>query len=109
MDLLKRYVHEVGRRLPRKQRADIEAELHSTLVDTLESRVEGEPTEQDQIELLKEFGPPVEVAASYRGGEQYLIGPDLYPLFRMVTGIVLPSWSSKSAPSRSSTARWICS
>ena len=89
MSLIDRYVYEVGRRLPRKDRADIEAELESTLVDTLEDRVVGEPTEEDMVELLKEFGPPDKVAASYRGGGQYLIGPDLFPLFRMVTGIVI--------------------
>ena len=89
MNLIERYVREVGRRLPRKDRKDIETELHSTLVDTLEDRAEGEPTEEDEIELLIEFGPPGKVAASYRGGDQYLIGPEMFPLFRMVTGIVI--------------------
>jgi len=89
MNLIDRYVYEVGRRLPRKDRADIETELHSTLVDTLEDRVEGEPSEDDVVQILKEFGPPAQVAASYRGGDRYLVGPELFPLFRMVTGIVL--------------------
>ena len=39
MDLIDRYVHEVGRYLPRKNRADIQAELRSLLIDTLEARV----------------------------------------------------------------------
>lgn len=89
MNLIDRYVHEVGRRLPRKKRADIETELQSTLNDTLDSRIEGEPSEEDVVQLLKDFGPPTEVAASYHGDGQYLIGPDIYPFFRMVTGIVL--------------------
>jgi hypothetical protein len=89
MNLIDRYIREVGRHLPRKNRADIQAELHSLLVDSLEARVEGEPTEEDVINLLKEFGPPEKVAASYWKEGQYLIGPRLYPFFRMVVSIVL--------------------
>jgi hypothetical protein len=89
MELIDRYVHEVGRHLPRKNRADIQVELQSTLADTLEDRVEGEPTQEDVELLLKEFGPPQQVAASYWPQGQYLIGPSLFPLFRMVVGIVL--------------------
>lgn len=89
MELINRYVQEVGRHLPRKNRGDIKAELQSTLNDTLESRVEGEPTQDDVVELLREFGPPRQVAASYWPEGQYLIGPRLYPFFRMVVWIVL--------------------
>lgn len=89
MELIDRYVKEVGRHLPRNKRGDIQAELQSTLVDTLEARVQGEPSEEDVVELLKEFGPPQKVAASYWPEGQYLIGPKLYPLFRLVVGITL--------------------
>ena len=89
MDLIKRYVQAVGRQLPRKNQADILAELQSTLADTLEARVEGEATEEQVVALLKEFGSPEKVAASYWPEGQYLIGPRLYPLFRMVAGIAL--------------------
>lgn len=89
MELINRYVQEVGRHLPRKNRGDIKAELQSTLNDTLESRVEGEPTQDDVVELLREFGPPRQVATSYWPEGQYLIGPRLYPFFRMVVWIVL--------------------
>lgn len=88
MDLIDRYVHEVGRRLPRKDRSDIQDELRSNLVDTLEAGAGGAPTVEDQVNLLREFGPPEKVAASYRG-DRVLIGPDLFPFFRMVVGIVL--------------------
>jgi len=49
MELIDRYVQEVGRHLPRKNRTDIQAELQSTLVDTLEARVEGEPSRDDRL------------------------------------------------------------
>lgn len=35
-EMIERYVHEVGRHLPRKNREDIQMELHSLLQDTLE-------------------------------------------------------------------------
>ncbi len=89
MDLIDRYVYEVGRYLPRKNRADIQAELRSLLNDTLEARVAGEPGEGDVVALLKEFGQPEKVAASYQPESQYLIGPELFPIFRMVVGIAL--------------------
>ncbi|MCI0519157.1 MAG: hypothetical protein L0Z70_02745 [Chloroflexi bacterium] len=89
MNLINRYLHEVGRYLPRKNRGDILAELRSLLLDTLDGRVQGEAKEEDYVALLKEFGPPQKVAASYSAQGQYLIGPALYPLFRMIAGIVL--------------------
>jgi len=89
MSLIDRYVYEVGRHLPRKNRSDIQVELRSSLIDALEDRAGQEPTEAEIVELLKEFGPPKVVAASYYPEGQYLIGPPLYPLFRLLAGIVL--------------------
>ena len=89
MNLIERYLHEVRRYLPAKNREDILAEIRSHLTDTLDERVKGEPGEEDMASLLKEMGSPRKLAASYPGGEQYLIGPELYPFFRMVAGIVL--------------------
>ena len=89
MELIDRYVYEVGRYLPRKNRADIQAELRSLLIDTLEAQVEGEAGEEDVVALLKEFGSPAKVAASYRPESQYLVGPELFPIFRTVVGIAL--------------------
>jgi hypothetical protein len=89
MSLLDRYIHEVGRYLPRKNRGDIQAELKSSVVDTLEDRFGQNPSEEQVTELLKEFGRPRDVAASYFPQGQYLVGPTLYPLFRMVSWIVV--------------------
>jgi hypothetical protein len=91
MNLIDRYVHEVGRYLPRKNKADIQAELRSLLVDTLEDRASGEPTEADIVAVLEEFGPPKKVAASYFPEGQYLVGPTLYPVFKLVVAIAIAS------------------
>ncbi len=92
MNLIDIYVSEVGRRLPRKGRADIEAELRSTLEDMLEERSKqaGRPVDEAlTLDLLKEYGAPEKVAATYTG-ERYVIGPQLYPVFLLVLKIVVP-------------------
>lgn len=82
-ELVERYIHQVGRHLPQKERAEIEAELRSQIQDQLEDRYGPSPTQADVAAVLKELGDPRRIAASY-GGEQYLIGPDLYPIMMMV-------------------------
>jgi len=89
MNLIDKYIAEVGKHLPRRQRADIEAEIRSTLMDMLEERKQAETaSEAEVVALLKEYGEPRKVAESYVG-PRYLIGPKLYPLFELVTKIVL--------------------
>lgn len=88
MNLLDKYVAEVGKHLPRNQRADIEKELKSTLEDMLEERNQaGAADEAAVIVLLKEYGEPRKVAESYIG-PRYLIGPRLYPTFELIVKIV---------------------
>ena len=89
MNLIDKYIAEVGKHLPRKNRADIEAEIRSTLEDMLEERSQGEdPADEETVlALLKEYGAPREVAAKYKT-HQYLIGPRLFPLFELVVKIV---------------------
>src|SRR5512135_3638107 len=90
MNIIDRYVAEVGKHLPGKSRADIEAELRSTLEDMLEDRSQkqGRPADETlAIELLKEYGSPGKVAATYHP-TQYLIGPRVYPFFLFVARIV---------------------
>src|SRR5512147_279757 len=90
MNLIDKYIAEVGKHLPRKNRADIEAEIRSTLEDMIEERKQAHGPLDDAavIELLKEYGAPRKVAESYVG-PRYLIGPRIYPFFEMVTRIVL--------------------
>src|SRR5512145_615288 len=90
MNLIDKYIAEVGKHLPRRQRADIQAEIRSTLEDMLEERkqAQGGADDVEIIALLKEYGSPREVADSYVG-PRYLIGPRVYPTFELVTRIVL--------------------
>lgn len=89
-ELFDRYVYQVGRRLPKAQRADVEQELNSLLLDALEERGEdpNEASEEAQAAVLAEFGPPAEMAAHYRPAHQYVIGPRLYPIYWTVVAAV---------------------
>ncbi|MGB8213097.1 MAG: hypothetical protein WCE68_06015 [Anaerolineales bacterium] len=90
-NLIDTYVSEIGRRLPGKTRADIQAEIRSTLQDMLEERSQktGKAVDEEMtLEVLKAYGAPEKVAATYQG-ERYLIGPRLYPIFTAVLRFVL--------------------
>lgn len=89
MELIERYLHETGKYLTRKNRDDILAEIRSHLEDTLDERTGGKPTEEDVVALLKETGSPRKMAASYAPQGQYVVGPELYPIFRLVAGITI--------------------
>jgi hypothetical protein len=92
MNLIERYAVEIGKHLPKRYRSDIQKEIRSTLEDMLEERVQksGQPANDEMVvALLKEFGKPGEVAASYLPPKQ-LIGPQLYPIYSLVVKIVLP-------------------
>jgi hypothetical protein len=91
MNLIESYVSEVGQNLPKKVRADIESEIRSLIQDTLEDRSQaaGQAVDEEMVvAVLKEFGPPAKMAASYLP-PRYLIGPRLFPTFILVIRIVL--------------------
>lgn len=92
MELIDRYVAEVGRNLPEKMRPDIERELRSTLEDMLDDRARAEGRAADEamvVKMLKEYGAPAKVAESYHA-PRYLIGPRVFPLYITIVKIVLP-------------------
>jgi hypothetical protein len=91
MEMIDRYVAEVARNLPEKSRPDIAREIRSLLEDALDDRSQAAgraPDEEMAVALLKEFGDPAKVAASYLP-PKYLIGPQLFPTFITVLKIVL--------------------
>jgi hypothetical protein len=97
MDLIDRYVHEVGRYLPNRLRADVEAELRSLLTESLEERSSAAGRSPDAAlaaEVLREFGRPRDVASRYAPQPEYLIGPRLYPTYRTVVKIAIPIYAA---------------
>jgi hypothetical protein len=92
MNLIDIYISEVGKHLPKKSRTDIQEEIRSALQDLLDDRSQQSGRAIDEeliIKVLKEYGSPEKVAASYLP-ERYLIGPQLFPAFLKTIQIVLP-------------------
>lgn len=90
MDLLDRYIQAVRFWLPRAQQSDIAAELGEDLrsqIEDQEGKLGRKLTELEVASILKERGSPLAVANRYRP-QQYLIGPALFPMYRLVLIIV---------------------
>ena len=92
MSIIDNYMQAVGKDLPRRNRADIEVEIRSLIEDTLADRSKDAKRPVDEamtVEVLKEFGSPEKMAASYHSND-YLVGPRFYRTFLLVARIVLP-------------------
>lgn len=89
-DRIERYIYQVGRYLPKKNRADIEQEIRTLIGDMLEERCGGREAQQKDIDIvLIELGDPRTLAAKYtEKGGRYLIGPAIYPRYIFVLKIV---------------------
>ena len=91
MELIDRYLAAVGVLLPREQREDITAELRDVLLtrrEAKEAELARPLTRKEDEALLKDFGHPAAVAGRY-GRQQYLIGPEIYPIYTLILKIVL--------------------
>ena len=71
-NLVERYIYDVIRRVPEKQREDIRLELSSLIEDMREEE------DISLEEVLEKLGSPAELAKRYRDESNYLIGPDYY-------------------------------
>lgn len=90
MDKIDRYIFAVTRKLPEKQREDIEKELRSLIEDMLLARTKDlEAGEADIEAVLVELGDPGLLADSYRTGKKYLVGPENYDTYFFVLKIVI--------------------
>jgi len=92
MEVIDRYVHEIGEHLPWNLRADVEAELRSLLMDSLEERARAAERPPDPLlaeAVIREFGAPEEVAKRYLPQDQYLIGPRLFPAYQVAVKIAI--------------------
>lgn len=91
MELLDRYLAAVKKHLPWQRQDDILAELRANLESQIEDREAelGRPLTALEVEaILKQMGPPMQVAARYQT-QQYLIGPALFPTYWYLLRLVL--------------------
>jgi len=89
-DQIDRYVYQVSRYLPRRNKADIEQEIRGLIDDMLEKRCAGRAPQPDDIRaVFTELGKPGDLAAKYNDSKRYLIGPALFPIYARVLLIAL--------------------
>jgi hypothetical protein len=87
MALVDRYLQAVKFWLPRNQKDDIIAELSEDLrsqIADLEAELGRKVTDAEVEPILKRCGSPMAVAGRYMP-QQSLIGPVLFPIYRLVT------------------------
>jgi hypothetical protein len=91
MQLLERYLQAVKFWLPKDQKEDIIAELSEDIRSQIEEKEAELGRKLNEVELeaiLKQRGRPILVANRYLPQEQ-LIGPVLFPIYRLVLKIVM--------------------
>ncbi|MBX3032169.1 MAG: hypothetical protein KF809_18655 [Chloroflexi bacterium] len=90
MTLTDRYLGVVLSAVPRAQRPDVERELRSSIADALDDRLAaGEPPEAAEAAVLEGLGDPAALATRLSDRPTSLIGPELFPAWRQVTGSLL--------------------
>jgi hypothetical protein len=95
MTYTERYLAAVLRSIPEPKRADVERELRSSIDDAIEERVAaGEDRSAAERGVLEGLGDPAQLAGAYTGRPTYLVGPELFPLYRKfvprVIAVALP-------------------
>jgi hypothetical protein len=81
--LVDRYVWTALRRVPEQQRADIDRELRTSIEDAVDARVEAGEARDAAIEsTLTDLGDPDRLADSYADRPAFLIGPELFAVWR---------------------------
>lgn len=90
-NILKRYLEAVAVWLPAPQRDDIAAEIAEDLrskIDERELTLGRALDEEELVEILKQRGHPLAIAARYTP-QQYLIGPALFPIYRFIVKAIV--------------------
>jgi|GEM_PF-831411 hypothetical protein len=95
--LTDRFVAEAVRRVPRAQRADIEAELRASIADAVDGGLEsGMDATAAELAALTELGEPVRLAAEFSGHSLALIGPRFYldyvRALQVLLSTLIPLW-----------------
>lgn len=91
-----RYIYAVGEKIPKKQRktcendlrALIETAINEKITDRRKNNEDYQIKESDIFEVLEAFGSPDEMAKRYHSNPSYLIGPELFDLYKLVLVIV---------------------
>ena len=83
MTWTERYLAAVLRSIPPSKRDDVERELRSSIEDGIEERLgTGEDRTAAERAVLEGLGDPAQLAWAYTGRPMYLIGPEIFPIYR---------------------------
>ncbi|MDR0293803.1 MAG: hypothetical protein LBH95_06595 [Oscillospiraceae bacterium] len=85
-EMMERYIYDVTRRLPEKERGEVGRELEAGINDMLPDN----PGEQDVIAALTTLGEPRILAERYRQKARYLISPAMFDPYISVLKVVAP-------------------
>ena len=85
-DMIERYVYDVVRRLPDKERGEVSRELNASIYDMLPENA----GDTEIRETLTCLGSPAELAEKYRSKPRYLISPGIYDDYIRALKWVLP-------------------
>ncbi|AWH93675.1 HAAS signaling domain-containing protein [Dietzia lutea] len=95
--LTDRYIFEVVRHLPEGQRGDISEEIAATIDDMIAAELDADTGPAGRIDptaaehtVLRRLGDPAQLARRYSGVRQYLVGPDVYPVWSRVLRWLVP-------------------
>lgn len=88
--LTDRYIDAVLRRVPGRQRPDIERELRTSIADAVDDRLQAgaEPAEAEAA-VLTDLGDPARLAAGYTDRPLHLIGPAHFLDYTRLLGTLL--------------------
>src|SRR5262245_20259281 len=82
-DLLERYVQAIRLFVPRRQHADVVAEVSTdiaTRMEDLQKEIGHPLTDEERVDVVRRNGHPVAAAGQYRGHER-LLGPPIFPVY----------------------------
>lgn len=85
-NLIERYVYDVARRLPEKDREDVKKELRANIYDMLPDGANDDAVKK----VLYELGSPASLAEKYRTHPRYLISPAYFDEYVRVLKWILP-------------------
>ena len=85
-NLIERYVYDVARRLPEKDREDVKKELRANIYDMLPEGMGDEAVKK----VLYELGSPASLAEKYRTRPRYLISPAYFDEYVNALKWILP-------------------
>ncbi len=90
-DLTNRYLGAALDGVPSGKRPDVERELRSSIADAIDDRTAaGEDPTTAEVEVLEGLGDPGILASRLAGRVPWIVGPEVYPLWRRLMVTLLP-------------------